>query len=527
MSRVKLLVLSLLVLLLFVSAGPNTPQVDPQLDPRAGTTPARALNPVYFNAPFDAGHDWLQFDGTALEGSPGQTQAVSRANVRSLRVEWRVQLPFPEIVDGSPVYVGEAVTPDGPVDMLIVTTTAGRLMAVNAHVGHTIWNVDPRPGPRWTTSSPAVDPNRQFVYSYALDGYVHKYWLRSGEEVIDGGWPELITLKGQVEKGSSALTIATARNGHSYLYTTIAAYPEPGDDGDYQGHLVVIDLESGAQNIFNAACSDKAFHFVENGDDTNDCAHRQSGIWARSGVTYDQETDRIFVTTGNGVYDADQGGFNWGTSIVALRPDGSLDRGAPLDSYTPVNYQNLTDQDLDLSSTAVAILPRTPGTEMPRLGVQSGKDWLLRLVNLNDLSGKGGPRHTGGELQIVKVSQGGEVLTRPATWLDPGSNQSWIFVANTLGISAYSLTVTAAGQPRLVARWRRKDAGASPIVVNGVLYYAGDNVIRALDPRTGDVLWQNRTIAKIHWASPILVNGTLYIADTSGFMTAFAIDTRH
>ncbi|MCU1349448.1 MAG: hypothetical protein JWO56_2478, partial [Acidobacteria bacterium] len=361
---------------------------------------------------------------------------------------------------------------------------------------------------------------------YALDGYVHKYWLRDGLEVVGNGWPELITRKGQVEKGSSALTIVTAKNGRSYLYAAIAAYPEPGDDGDYQGHVVSIDLDTGEQNIFNAACSDKAFHFVENGDDTNDCGNRQSGIWARNGVTYDSETDRVFVTAGNGVYDADRGGFNWGTSIVALRPDGSLDGGTPLDSYTPTNHQDLTDQDLDLSSASVAILPRAPGSHLPPLGVQGGKDWLLRLLNLNDLSGRGGPRHLGGELQIIKVGQGGEVIPRPATWLDPDSNQPWIFVATSLGISAYSLIVDEDGQPSLVERWRRKDAGSSPIIANGILYYAGNNSIRALDPLTGEQLWQNRTIARIHWASPIMVNGTLYVADTSGFVTAFAIDAR-
>jgi hypothetical protein len=27
---------------------------------------------------------------------------------------------------------------------------------------------------------------------------------------------------------------------------------------------------------------------------------------------YDSVTDRIFLTTGNGAYDADRGGYNWG-----------------------------------------------------------------------------------------------------------------------------------------------------------------------------------------------------------------------
>lgn len=517
--------LSLLFLLLVVTTGiklshPDDPPDDETDQPNEILQTA----PRYINRAFDAGHDWLQFDSVATEGTAGQTTAVSSENVSQLRVEWRVRLA--EAIDGSPAYLSDAETDSGRADLLFVNTTTGRLVAFEAHRGRIVWIFDPPPGPRWTTSSPAVDPNREFVYTYGLDGHVHKVRVYDGSEVLGGGWPELVTLKGSVEKGSSALTIATARNGRTYLYATTAAYPDPGDDGDYQGHVVAIDLATGAQNIFNAACSDKAMHFVENGNDRNDCANRQSGIWARNGVVYDPETDRVFVTNGNGVYDADRGGFNWGSSIVALRPDGSLDGGTPLDSYTPLNHQELTDQDLDLSSTTVAVLPRGRNPKMPHLGVQGGKDWLLRLVNLKDLSGEGGPRHLGGELQILKLAQGGEILTRPATWLEPQAQQPWIFVANPLGISAYSLSFDDDGEPALIERWMNKSGGTSPILANGVLYYAATNAIRALDPKTGRLLWQSRAVGDVHWSTPILVNGTLYIGDTSGAMTAFAIDAR-
>jgi outer membrane protein assembly factor BamB len=516
--------LSLLLLLLVLSTGIRLLHPEPPDIPADDPNSLFRNTPRYINRVFDGGHDWMQFDQAPTEGAGGQQQAVTAANVADLRVEWRVQLN--EAVDGSPAYLSDADTDIGRCDLLFVNTTAGDLVAFDAHLGRTLWIFDAPPGPRWTTSSPAVDPNRQFVYTYGLDGYVHKVHVFDGSEVHGDGWPELITLKGSVEKGSSALTIATARNGRSYLYAATAAYPEPGDDGDYQGHVVAIDLGSGEQNIFNAACSDRAMHFVENGNASNDCANRQSGIWARSGVVYDAETDRIFITNGNGVYDADRGGFNWGSSIIAMRPDGTLDGGTPLDSYTPANYQELTDQDLDLSSTTVAILPRGRYRKLPRLGVQGGKDWLLRLVNLENLSGECGPRHVGGELQIVKLAQGGEILTRPATWLNPATQVPWIFVANPLGISAYSLVADRSGPPELTLQWMKKTGGTSPIIANGVLYYASSGAIRALDPVTGKQLWQSRFIGNVHWSTPIMVNGTLYIGDTAGNVTAFAIDAR-
>src|SRR5437867_7427451 len=268
--------------------------------------------------------NWLQFDGRR---SPHAT--INAKNVGSLKMLWRASLP--ETADGSPVYIGSVPTKTRIRDIVIVNTIAGRLVAVDANSGVRIWQTEAPSGPRWTTSSPAVDPIRMVVYGYGLDGYVHRYDVRSGQEMTGPGWPALVTLKGDVEKGSSNISSATAKNGHTYVYMTASAYPDPGDAGDYQGHLVAIDVESGEQHVFNALCSDRDMHFTERGDES-DCASLQAGIWARAGAVYDAQLDRIFVTTGNGSYDAQLGGYNWGTSVIALRPDGTTDRGTPLDS---------------------------------------------------------------------------------------------------------------------------------------------------------------------------------------------------
>jgi hypothetical protein len=469
----------------------------------------------------DVGESWTQFNAPP-EGTP--RQVLGAGNVAFLNMLWRIALP--EVVDGAPVYVSDAELPNGATrDLVIVATTAGRLVAIDGRSGSEVWETEPPAGPRWTTSSPAVDPNREFVYAYALDGYVHKYRIADGSEVTGGGWPELVTLKGSVEKGSSPLTIATAKNGTSYLYMTVAAYPEPGDDGDYQGHLVTVNLRTGEQKIFNAGCSDKLFHFVENGNESNDCGHTQGGIWGRAGAVYDSVTDRVFVTTGNGVYDADHGGYNWGSSVVALRPDGSLDRGTPLDTYTPSDYERLNVLDLDLSSASVALLPMTGTRTLPRLGVQAGKDSLLRLLDLSDLSGKGGPRHLGGELDTIAVPQGGHLVMHPATWYDATTKTIWVFVGNFHGISAFTID-TSAATPQFVQQWSREETATSPVVVNNVLYYAGSAGMQAVRPTTGSVLWRDANIAHVHWQSPIVVNGTIFIADGAGYLTAYSTAAR-
>jgi outer membrane protein assembly factor BamB len=455
---------------------------------------------------------WRQFDGGV--GGRKPRSVITTHNVNELGVAWQAVLP--EASDGSPVFVSAVETRRGVRDLLVVNTTAGRLVAIDAKTGGRIWQTSPPDGPRWTTSSPAVNPNGKFVFSYALDGYVHRYLLETGEEIFGPGWPALITLKGEVEKGSSNITIATARNHRTYLYMTIAAYPDPGDEGDYQGHLVTVDIESGEQHVFNALCSDHDAHLS-----WGDCSSLQAGIWARAGAVYDPLTDRVFVTTGNGPFSGQDGGHDWGTSVVALRPDGTTDGGTPIDSYTPENFQELTDEDLDLSSTTIEPLPHYRRS-WPRLGVQSGKDGQLRLLNLEDLSGAGGPGNIGGALQIIDLPQGHTVLTQPQAWLD--GRRTWVFVANNHGIAAYELIADPDGDPELVLRWNRVDlSGTTPIIVNRVLYLASPHTFTAMRPTDGDVLWQDTKIGDIHWQSPIIINDMVYLADNAGYVTAYSL----
>ena len=462
--------------------------------------------------------EWLQLDpDPELDDDGEMTNYLVVPKSGNVRKLWTTNLP--ETADGSPVYVSSVRTEDGVRrDLLIVTTVKGRTVAIDAVTGAIVWQTTPPQGPRWTTSSPAVAPSRDVVYSYGLDGYVHRYRLIDGLEITGDGWPQLVTLKGEVEKGSSSLSIVTTTEGKSYLYATVAGYPEPGDEGDYQGHLVAIDLETNEQKIFNAACSDQAFHFKE-----GDCRHVQSGIWGRAPVAYDSTTNRIFITTSNGDYDADQGGFNWGDSVLALHPDGSTDGGTPLDSYTPDEYQFLQNQDLDFGSMSPVILPLAKGARLPRLAVQGGKDSVLRLINLHDLSARGGPRHVGGEISITHTPQRGGVMAKPAAWLSP-EGTTWVFVTTHRGASGLALEVNDLGVPELEPRWVNSLDAATPVVVGNVLYFARDHEIVALDPETGERIWSDDSIGTIHWQSPIVVDGRIYTCDNEGHV--FAYDAR-
>jgi outer membrane protein assembly factor BamB len=488
----------------------------------------RALLPLLLMLPSShaPAYDWLQYNGDPQHSGNNTLETIiTSSNVNNLAFTFQAALPA--VADGAPVYLSGVDTPSGVRDLLFVTTKAGHIVVLDAHTGIQIWvhqypagscRINLGSSLCYTTSSPAIDPNRRYIYSYGLDGSVHKYQVGDGTEITSGGWPELATLKGFNEKGSSALAVATSSGGATYLYVTNGGYP--GDAGDYQGHVTAINLADGTQHVFNALCSDQTVHFLQNPGLPDCLQHVQSAIWARVAVVYDNVTNHIYMATGNGDYDGNIGGHEWGDTVFSLNPDGTGSAGEPLDTYTPTNFQQLQNADADLGSTAPAILPATGYSG--RLAVQSGKDANLRLINLMNLSGQGGPGHVGGEIQILPVPQGGVVLSAPAVWISPADGSTWVFVANANGISGFRVSVTA-GVPTLVLQWQKAGGGFSPIIANNVLYYAGSGIIRALDPFTGNLLWSDTThVGGNHWESPVIANGTLYITDESSHLTAYS-----
>jgi hypothetical protein len=481
-------------------------------------TTVLVLSASLFAGPHARAADWLQwgFD-SRHSGVNDQETTIHAGNVSSLHLLYRVSLPAGAVADGAPAFLGNVTTPLGVKDLLFLTTKSGFLLAVDAATGATVWSKQPATGPNYTTSSPAVDPNRLYVYSYGLEGKAHKYQVGDGTEITTGGWPETTTLKPSVEKGSAALGFATAKSGTTRLYVANGGYP--GDAGDYQGHVTAIDLSTGVQNVFNAQCSNQTVHFAIS-PGTPDCSEVQTAIWARPGVVYDSDNDRILMSTGNGTFAPSS--FAWGDTVFSLNPDGTGVSGKPVDSYTPTNFLALQNTDADLGSTAPAILPPVPTSVPPHLAVQSGKDAKVRLLNRDDLSGQGGPSHTGGELQLMNVPQGGVVLTQPAVWVNPADGAVWVFIANASGISGLKLSIGPLGAPSLVSQWTNAAGGFSPVLADGILYYAGSNVLHALNPTTGSTLWSDTTnVNGIHWESPIVIQGHVYLTDEASHLIAW------
>ena len=304
-----------------------------------------------------AADDWLQsgYDAAHRGFNPNE-RALGASNVGSMVLATSGAIP--ETVSGSAVVASGITTPFGLRDFLFLTSGTGTLLAFDAGSLRLVWSQTTE-GRGWLDATPVIDPDRRFVYGSGSDGKVHKYAIVDGAESFDQGWPQLVTLKPEVEHAASGLTIGITSEGKRYLYSVIDGYI--GDGGDYQGHLTTIDLDTGEQTVFNALCSDVPVHFINGGaPGINDCASTRAAIWGRPGATFDADNNRVYVVTANGPFDAYLGGFNWGDSVLALPASGAGTAGVPVDSYTPVNFQSLEDNDIDLGSGSLAVLGSVP-----------------------------------------------------------------------------------------------------------------------------------------------------------------------
>lgn len=487
--RVFVLLLALAALL--AACASQTPISDPGLRP----TPATS--------------DWRMFGYDSVRsGVNPAPQAISATTVGTLTKLWQARLPG--VADSSPILLHALPFSGGARDVLYLTTRDGRLIALDASDGALLWQQQPA-GPKITHSSPVADPTRRYVYAYGLDGAVHRYDPVTGKETLGAGWPAPVTTMTQTEKVGSSLNLANGR-----LYVTTSGYI--GDATPYQGHVVVIGAATGAETVFNSLCSH--LHRLLR---ASDCASQRSGIWSRGGAVIDPENGDLYLDTGNGPFDASQGGANYGDSILRLSADGLR----VLDSYTPPNYQTLDETDQDLGSSAPALLPRIGGSATPLVLAQAGKDGLLRLINRQNMSGQGGPGHLGGELQ--RIQMGCALFTQPAVWTDPASHRIWLFASTVCGMRAYQVTTDASGATRLREAWRNDSPATTPILAGGVLFAAGSGALVAYDPTSGQTLWRsaqasaNGSIGDIHWESPIAVGGAVYIADESGTITCYGL----
>ena len=425
------------------------------------------------------GGDWTRFgyDAARRHVGPAAT-GITAANVTHLR---RQRVSLTGVVDASPIYLRAVTVRGARHDTFFATTSYGITLAVDADSGRILWRFTPRRYRSWagsdriTNSTPVADPNRRFIYAGAPNGRIYKLAVNTGRVV----WSVSITRLPSREKLGTALNYS-----RGLVLATTGGYV--GDAPPYQGHVAAISAASGRiVHIWNSLCSNRHVLIAP-----SSCPESDSAIWARSGVVVQPGTGNILVSTGNGRFD---GRRYWGDSALML----SATATRLLHNWTPRNQAELDRHDIDLGSTAPALLNATRA-------VQSGKDGLLRLLRLPALGG--GRGRTGGELQTISAPGGSGVFT--TICVSRTRRGVRIFVGNDAGTWSYRLV-----RGRLHVAWRAADAGTSPVLAGGLLYvYDPGGGLDVREPSTGKLVTR-LPAGGGHWNSPIVTDGRIALPE--------------
>ena len=398
------------------------------ISPAARTALAAQEAPAGITAPA-APYDWLQNNGDARHsGNNTQETVLGQSNVASLA--FLFQSTLPSAADGAPVALSGVSTPGGVRDLLFVTTKAGHIVALDAISGAQVWSHQNGPGSCkinngssacFTTSSPAIDPNRQYVYSYGLDGYVHKYQVGDGTEITGSGWPELATLKGFDEKGSARRS--PSRRGRRQdlpLRRPTAATSATAATTRVTSRRST--SRRARRRSSTPMCSDQTVHFVH------------SPAFARLRRSSSPPCGRASASSTTPSPTASTWPRATGRTTATRRPrlgrHGVL-RSIPTAAGPTGTRSTATRRATSAASTAATPISAATARRSFRacgypghLAVQSGKDGKLRLFDLDELERPGRAGAHGRRARSSTCRREATVQNALAVWVNPADSST-------------------------------------------------------------------------------------------------------
>ncbi len=210
------------------------------------------------------------------------------------------------------------------------------------------------------------------------------------------------------------------------------------DAGPYHGWIMAYDAHTLKQQAV-----------LNTSPDAND-----AGIWLSDTGPAADGDGNIYVPTGNGRFDAADGGHDYGDSVLKLRMDGG--KLAVADYFTPFNQKELDANDEDLGSGGAVLLPDQPGTYAHQL-LAGGKGGTLYVINRDHMGGYHTltDGHALGTWRFPKLS----LFGAPAYWNGHVYVVAGGDVLRDLALRNGKLSLAhAAGLPKF------PDAGATPVV---------------------------------------------------------------
>lgn len=357
------------------------------------------------------------FDNARLGWNPHETQ-LTTSNVNSRSFGPAFVIPVDGQVYAQPLYVHDvAIANHGRHNVLIVATERDTVYAFDADTGAKLWSqriagccgaepvdvsyvgachVSPKIG---VSSTPVIDRASGTIYVVAKamqrDGNqmafhhtLHALALESGNErrepaEITG--TTTLTDRGIFTAGLNGLNWKHDLKrllGNTLTFNPRVQYSRTGlllQDGilyfGYGSHCHDADAY-GWVFAYRASDLKQIASFVTVRDWQ---AQNGGGVWQSGyGISADRHGD-VYLTTGNGPFDAHDGGLNYGNSTLKLSPDLRV-----VDYFAPYTQAGLFASNGDFSGSGVILLPDRPGAH-PHLALVTSKARAIFLLDRDHL----------------------------------------------------------------------------------------------------------------------------------------------
>jgi outer membrane protein assembly factor BamB len=487
--------------------------------------------------------------------------ALTTANVNASTFGELWSQPVDGNVYAQPLYLANVTMPDSTVhNVLYVATCNDTLYAFDADSGATLWVrtfADPAHGivavPASNVSNHNVWPTIGIVGTPVIDRAANALFLVTDFKVI--GSPTTfhhqlhsIALDTGLDNANSPAEVAgevTMSDGEQAVFSSHAQLQRPGllvDNG-----MVYAAFGSHGDN-FPSVTRGWVFAYDEltlqptaiYTTEIDPATEYLATIWmAGFGLAADPSGD-LYFSTGNGTFDGNTGGGDFGDSVIELTPNLSL-----ASWFTPGAIR--TEPHKDLGSGGVMVIPDQPGTTIPRLAVMAGKTKNIYLMNRDALGGytpalpdddvqtvrdgagtsnkgvHGGPAYFVGPSGQFVVFAGNQdflkeyqLVTSPNPHLVLSAESTNIFTGEGGSIPVVTSNGTLPGTAIVWAMTRPDDITQTPITIRA--YDAGNPSDMLFEAPVG--MWQNSKGNP--YLTPAVVNGKVYVGGAAS-VTAFGL----
>jgi hypothetical protein len=283
-----------------------------------------------------------------------------------------------------------------------------------ALVGSGFGDISPEVG---ITGTPVIDPttNTLYVVSKSVNASTQFFQRLHAIDIATGN--ERITPPQSIDSsisvpgtgaGSVAGRVAFDPRNESQraglvLFSGVVyvAWASHEDHDPYHGWVIGFDA------VTLKPLSNAVFNSTPNQVGT--LSYSRGGIWMGGGAPAVDSVGNLFFITGNGTFDANTGGSNYGDSVVKLNTAGGL---SVVDYFTPLDQASLDANDTDFGSGAATILIDQPSGPIAHLVIGGGKQGNLFLLNRDNL----GKFSSSANNVIQAVNLGNSIFATPVFW---------------------------------------------------------------------------------------------------------------